>query len=220
MKLLEWLRSRRDMVFAHAELLVVLTAVFFANPDQRSVVIGLFPLVAGVALKLWSIGYHPVGKKLGDAGPFRFVRYPSVLSSLLILLGIAFAAKSFLIAVLALFFTAIEASLKVRWQVIEGHGREDVAFPRYQAIVPALIPNLIPYPQSSSERFNWRLILHDQHRAWVQTLFVQILVYIWFSLILLEPLWGQYSWVFGVALSLFVIWQLATNLQQWIKVRP
>ncbi|MFW7381239.1 MAG: hypothetical protein ACOH5I_20660 [Oligoflexus sp.] len=220
MELATWIRTRRDQLFAHTELLLVLAAVFLASPDRLSVSIGLIPFLLGIALKIWSLGYAPAGKELGDVGPYRFLRYPSVLSTLLTLIGIVFAARSFPLAVIVIAWSAVQASMKVRWQIIEGHGSEDVSFPRYQAMVPALIPNLLPYSKAGGEAFNWRLILHEQHRAWVQTLVTQILAYIWFSVVLLEPFWAQYTWVAGIALSLFTVWQSMANRSQWKQVKP
>lgn len=217
LKDLPWLRDRSIVVFSYVELLLILSALIVADPTTNSVLIGLVPFFLGLGLKLWTLGYPPQKRSSADFGPYRFLRYPDILSSLFILFGISFAARSFTVTLLAIIFVAIQVSLRIRWQFLAGHGDEDVTYPRYRAMVPAMIPNLWPYAsRDGGKGFSWRMLLHDQHQIYLQTTVLQSVAMLWFGTIFFEPMWLNYSWMIALVLLVFAAWRLIEN-RSWRK---
>jgi protein-S-isoprenylcysteine O-methyltransferase Ste14 len=195
----------KNQVFVALEIGVTLLAVFLADPVQRSVVIGMIPFALGLALKLWSLGYENATDHKGEAGPYRFVRYPQVLSAFLILLGLCLATRSFYLTLLAMVVVTLQITLKIKFKDQESHWRDDVAFPRYQAIVPSVIPNLWPYPTTANQHFSWRQLVRTVGTNALPVVLLQVCGMVWVALVALNARLMPFNWLVAGGLTVVVL---------------
>ncbi|NRA43773.1 MAG: hypothetical protein HRU09_02330 [Oligoflexales bacterium] len=115
--------------------------VSLADPTLSSFYVGSFICFLGAVVRIWTV-YVPLSEKVGIIGPQNFVRYPTQLSGLMILLGIGLAAgnvHSFVPALIFYFFCCkqlIQQGERYRSQQFMGGSKEKVAL---------FFPQLIPF---------------------------------------------------------------------------
>lgn len=124
---------------------------WFGNPGRAEWAIGLALAALGEGLRVWAAGYLVKTKELITGGPYAHVRNPLYLGRLLILGGVAVAARMpwslnylVLAAGLVVFF-GYYLPRKERVEparLAEVHGEP---FRRYLAAVPAIFPRLRRY---------------------------------------------------------------------------
>jgi protein-S-isoprenylcysteine O-methyltransferase Ste14 len=154
------LRLRVGVAFG----LAAFTACLFgAEPHWH----GLPLLAAGLAIRLWAAGYLMKDKALALSGPYRYVRHPLYLGTLLatasapVLLHSVWLGLAFLLAVMPAYW----------WQIVsEEKGLERIfgdAYREYRRRVPALLPRpRRPWPAANEARFGWRLALTTNRWPW------------------------------------------------------
>ncbi len=81
---------------------MALAALWLADPTFQSVLIGLLPILLGLALRVWAAGYLHKGGGLCVWGPYRFVRHPLYLGTTLGALGLCLMARSLWVWVVVL----------------------------------------------------------------------------------------------------------------------
>lgn len=144
------LRPRQLAVYAAAAA-ILLTS----HPTPLSIAIGLAPIVAGVALRIWATGYLHKNDALTVSGPYAYLRHPLYLGTLLIGTGFAWMAASpaalglwagFLGAYFLYYLPYKERIECARLESLYGD-----AFRRYSTAVPALVPRLHAYHPLAGE---------------------------------------------------------------------
>ncbi len=128
---------------------------------------GLPLLAAGLAIRLWAAGYLVKDKALALSGPYRYVRHPLYLGTLLAAVSIPLLLHSAWLG-LALLLVVIPA---YSWQIIsEEKGLDRIfgeAYRDYRRHVPALLPRpWRPWPAANEVRFDWRLALTTNRWPW------------------------------------------------------
>ena len=120
--------------------------VSLADPSLSSFYMGSFICFLGSVMRVWVV-YVPLSERVGMIGPQNFVRYPTQLSGLIILLGIGLAAGNINSFVPALIFylycskQLIQQGERFRSKQLLGGSREKVAI---------FFPQLIPfYPKAT-----------------------------------------------------------------------
>ncbi len=119
--------------------LLVVTFGWLSHPTRFSLLLGFPVSLMGLALRAWAAGHLAKDRELARSGPYRHVRNPLYIGTLLVACGLVIAGRS---AVLAVIFAAV--FLLVYLPVIEleeQHLRE--LFPDYASFaenVPALVP--------------------------------------------------------------------------------
>ncbi|MFK7824970.1 MAG: hypothetical protein AB8G05_12490 [Oligoflexales bacterium] len=115
--------------------------VCLAEPNLSSFKLGSFICFLGAVVRIWTV-YVPLSDRVGIVGPQNFVRYPTQVSGLMILLGIGLAAgniHSFVPALIFYFFCSKQLiQLGERYRSVEfmGGRKEKVAL---------FFPQLIPF---------------------------------------------------------------------------
>jgi protein-S-isoprenylcysteine O-methyltransferase Ste14 len=151
----------------HVDLVLTSVAFVSSSATTQSVFIGSVISVMGLSLLLWLNGYP---QKKGNeiicfAGPYRFVRYPMVLSRCLILVGLLLASRQPLLYCLAVL---VMTPLYHRLSRTEDESMEREFGPvasEYRALVSGLIPQLLPAKilgvpgRGVREHFSWRRAL-------------------------------------------------------------
>ncbi|MFN7994009.1 MAG: isoprenylcysteine carboxylmethyltransferase family protein [Bryobacteraceae bacterium] len=139
----------------------VLVAAFawFSHPDARSLAAGLPVSLLGLWLRGWAAGHLAKNKDLATSGPYRYLRNPLYVGTLLVAAGLAIASLSvWLGALFAVVFLGIYLPVI---QLEEEHLR--TLFPEYVEYsrrVPALIPGR-PIP-GTGQSFRWPLYVRNQ----------------------------------------------------------
>lgn len=174
--------------------------LFFTAATDQSVFIGGVISVLGLGLLMWLNGYLPrEGVDMPYfAGPYRFVRYPQVLSRCLIMVGLLLASRQpslYCVAVLILtpLYHRLSRSEDAALSIDLGSAASE-----YRALVSGLIPQLRPFKSLGVSRlgvrqfFSWRTAMLSRKS---KTLII--------SGIVLLSLLGHYFW----ALRVFSEWQ-------------
>jgi protein-S-isoprenylcysteine O-methyltransferase Ste14 len=140
---------------------VVVAAVFIcAVPTPQSLLCGAVVSALGLVLRVWSSGY--VRKAEQIVGPFRWLRHPHLLGSLLLFLGLCLAGRN--APVTAVFLVAMAILHDRVYLRAEAAAAAQIgpAYTLYRGAVPALLPRLWPYALAATglqPRFAWRQAL-------------------------------------------------------------
>ena len=116
---------------------------WFSHPSIPSLTYGLPVSLLGLALRAWAAGHLAKDRQLTTSGPYRFLRNPLYIGTLLVALGLVIASRS---AGLGLVFAAVFFLIYLpAIQLEEQHlNRLFPDFAAYSAQVPALLPNFRP----------------------------------------------------------------------------
>jgi hypothetical protein len=144
----KWLnrtRTRFPVVFS-------LLVVIFARPHGSWW--GLAAVIAGQALRLWAAGWLRKDLALTTGGPFRYVRNPHYLGTLvsaaglLVIVGDWWWAAGSAAAFCVIYVLTIRAE---ETYLAQAHGQ---AYAEYRARVPRLVPRLRRF-EGGSGKFTW-----------------------------------------------------------------
>jgi protein-S-isoprenylcysteine O-methyltransferase Ste14 len=102
-------RWRVPIGFAAAGLVL-----WLARPTVTSLQVGLALAVIGQALRLWAAGHLEKSREVTSSGPYRFTRHPLYLGSTLMGVGLAIAARHWLVAVLIGTYLAVTLWTAIR----------------------------------------------------------------------------------------------------------
>jgi protein-S-isoprenylcysteine O-methyltransferase Ste14 len=143
----------------------VLVAGFliFSQPTWESLFYGMPISIWGLALRGWAAGHLAKNKKLTTSGPYRFIRNPLYIGTLLVAAGLVLASRSWVLgAVFAGVFFLIYLPVI---QLEEQHlGDLFPDFAKYKQRVPKLIPNGKSYP--SGGEFDYaQYVKNREYRA-------------------------------------------------------
>ncbi len=139
----------------------VLVAAFawFAQPDARSLALGLPVSALGLLLRAWATGHLEKNIRLAESGPYAYVRNPLYLGTLLVAAGLAIASRRWLLA--ALFAAVFVLIYLPVIELEEQHLRELFGnFAAYAKRVPPLWPTL--HATKSEHRFRWDLYVRNR----------------------------------------------------------
>jgi protein-S-isoprenylcysteine O-methyltransferase Ste14 len=139
--------------------LLVAAFAWFSQPTAQSVWMGTSLALPGLLLRAWAAGHLRKNATLTTSGPYRFVRNPLYLGTLMVAMGLAAATAQPALAVL---FAAVFLLIYLPAVMLEEqHLRNLFAdFPKYAAKVPLFVPYCRPYPASA--RFSFQQYLHNR----------------------------------------------------------
>ena len=142
-----------------AGFVLIAAFLYFAAPDTRSLAVGVPVAFVGLCLRAWAAGHLEKNRQLAVSGPYRFVRNPLYLGTLIVALGFAIAARRREVAILfAVVFGGVYLPVI---ELEEQHLRK--LFPSYEEYasrVPQLIPRL--RGPGNPRPFAWRLYMVNQ----------------------------------------------------------
>jgi protein-S-isoprenylcysteine O-methyltransferase Ste14 len=133
--------------------------LWFSAPTTATLAWGLPLSVLGLFVRAWAAGHLAKNQDLATSGPYRFVRNPLYIGTLLVAAGLVLASRQFGLAVLfALVFFGIYLPVI---ELEEQHLRE--IFPDYAAYAQR-VPTLLPAwrPRQTVAHFRWSLYLKNQ----------------------------------------------------------
>ena len=150
-------RIRVPLGFAFAVLYV-----WLAKPTLTSIAIGILLVIPGLLLRAVASGHVAKNEQLATSGPYAYTRNPLYLGSLILAIGFAVAAKSWIIGLIM-----VVLFLAIYLPVIRGE--EEFLrdrFPEYAEFaqqVPRLLPRLTT-AQPRGGSFSWDL--YRKHREY------------------------------------------------------
>lgn len=154
---------RRNRALGVLRLVVVWAVAaglaWFGEPGREEWVAGLALAALGESLRVWAAGYLVKTKQLITGGPYAHVRNPLYLGRLLILTGVAIAARMpyFVnLGVLAVGYAVFFGYYMPRKERTEPKRLEQIhgePFRRYFEAVPAILPRVSRY---DDRRGAWR----------------------------------------------------------------
>lgn len=84
-----------------AGFLLLVTFAFFAQPNPKSLVMGVLVSLLGLALRGWAAGHLSKNEDLATSGPYAYIRNPLYAGTLLVAAGVVIACRSFMLALIA-----------------------------------------------------------------------------------------------------------------------
>ncbi|HZR65257.1 MAG TPA: isoprenylcysteine carboxylmethyltransferase family protein [Terriglobales bacterium] len=138
--------------------------IWFAHPSAACITIGTLVALTGLAIRAFASGHVEKNQVLAVSGPYAYTRNPLYLGSIVLAAGFLIAARSWLVAAIALILLVAiylpvirseEAFLRQRFPEFEAYSRQ----------VPRLLPRLRPHG-SSKGSFSWDLYFkHREYNA-------------------------------------------------------
>lgn len=144
-------RWRVPLGFASAVLVL-----WLARPTVASLQVGLALAVVGQGLRVWAAGHLEKSREVTSSGPYRFTRHPLYLGSTLMGVGLAIAARHWLVAMLIGTYLAATLWTAIRTEEAYLRAAFGDAYDRYaQGALPGV-----------SRRFSWeRAMRNKEYRA-------------------------------------------------------
>jgi protein-S-isoprenylcysteine O-methyltransferase Ste14 len=139
--------------------LLVAAFAWLATPDLHSLSLGIPVSIVGLMIRAWAAGHLAKNSQLATGGPYRYVRNPLYVGTLLVAAGLVLATRRVELAILfGLVFALVYLPVI---QNEEQHLRKIFpSYAQYAERVPALLP--VKNPLESSERFRPDLYMRNQ----------------------------------------------------------
>jgi protein-S-isoprenylcysteine O-methyltransferase Ste14 len=150
-------RIRVPLGFAFA-----LVYIWLARPTLTSMALGFLLIIPGLLLRAIASGHVAKNEQLATSGPYAYTRNPLYLGSLVLAIGFAVAARSWIIGVLmiAIFLAIYLPVIGGEEEFLRGRFPE---FADYASRVPRLLPRLTPATDGQGT-FSWDL--YRKHREY------------------------------------------------------
>jgi protein-S-isoprenylcysteine O-methyltransferase Ste14 len=103
--------ARKRVALGFAAALVTAIA---ARPTWPAWRVGLFIAVAGELVRIWAAGHLEKGREVTRSGPYRWVRHPLYVGSLLIALGVIVASRSAVVAAIVTVYMVATIAAAIR----------------------------------------------------------------------------------------------------------
>lgn len=144
----------------HVGIFFAVAYVAFSRTDPVRLPVGALMVAAGEGIRVWACGYLQRNRVVARDGPYRLVRHPLYLGSLLIGSGLAVLAEHWLLWLVA--FIGLYLGFYLPAMHVEELRLQSLFGPEYQEYMDE-VPRLIPtwrrttWPEAGSgQRFRWR----------------------------------------------------------------
>ncbi|HKY32742.1 MAG TPA: hypothetical protein VJV23_09420 [Candidatus Polarisedimenticolia bacterium] len=161
----------------------ILVLVFFSQPTPVSLAVGIVPIVAGQALRIWAAGHLVKNRRLTTTGPYAFVKNPLYLGAITIVIGfcivgmppwsLRLSARDPRLILYLLFLAAFFLYYMPRKMKIEGDRLRAIYgddYVRYDESVPDMLPRLTPYRSGDPTRWSWARSVDNSEHGTVMSL--------------------------------------------------
>jgi isoprenylcysteine carboxyl methyltransferase (ICMT) family protein YpbQ len=188
--------------------------LFSSDPSTKSLLVGVAPVAVGVCLRLLAVGFCQ-NSELVVAGPYRWVRYPHELGTSLVLIGLAMMGRQIDVILLICIAMALVFSYSVRAGDQKCAREAGEHLKRYQKLVPAFMPTLIPIGDhegfqdfGSTQKVTMRAMLFGRRHSQVRE--IEYLLYLFFMmvcLLLVERFAAvfPFKWFFGAMIVVYLV---------------
>jgi len=163
----------------------ILILIYFSRPEPLSVAIGLVPIIAGQALRVWAAGHLVKNKRLTTTGPYAYVKNPLYVGAITIVIGFCIvgmppwnltpSTRDPRLWLYLIFLAAFFAYYMPRKMKIEGDRLRAIygdAYTRYEKSVPDMVPRLTPYRSGDDTRWTWKQTVDNSEHGTIMSLCV------------------------------------------------
>lgn len=139
-----------------------LFVLFFCSPTRESFAVGIWFIILGLGIRLWSNGYAIKTVVLTTSGPYSIVRNPLYLGTILITIGFmimlntSYAGLIFVMVMLGVYYRTIkseERALTMRFGQL---------YLDYKSKVTMLIPTIFRYKAGEKWPFSFKRIIENK----------------------------------------------------------
>jgi protein-S-isoprenylcysteine O-methyltransferase Ste14 len=121
---------------------LAIAVLWFAQPNPLSILFGTCVGLVGLWLRGYAAGFLHKHEILTVTGPYARTRNPLYLGSAILALGVAFAAHSWMSAMILCGYFALFYSIVMRREENELQSRYGAVFGEYARAVPLFLPRL------------------------------------------------------------------------------
>ena len=161
----------------------ILVLIYYSRMHALSLAIGLVPIVAGQALRVWSAGHLVKNKRLTTTGPYAYVRNPLYLGAITIVIGFCIVGMPpwdltyslsnprmwlYVVFITAFFLYYMPRKMKIEGERLHAIYGED--YERYDRAVPDMLPRLTPYLSGDNTRWTWRQSVDNSEHGTIMSL--------------------------------------------------
>lgn len=139
-----------------------LFVAIFSNCDDASIRASLGFIITGILIRLWANGYAIKMDKLTTSGPYRFVRHPLYVGTMLIAAGFVIMLKTYIAGTLFIFFMVASYYRTVKKEELMLEEKFKGDYLNYKKKIPAILPTLSPYTQGEKWRFSFKRLLKSK----------------------------------------------------------
>lgn len=163
----------------------ILVLIYFSRPTPLSVAIGLVPILAGQALRVWAAGHLVKNKRLTTTGPYAYVKNPLYVGAITIVIGFCIVGMPpwnltlslrdprlwlYLVFLAAFFLYYMPRKMKIEGDRLRGIYGD--AYTRYDESVPDMLPRLTPYHSGDATRYSWAQAVANSEHGTIMSLAV------------------------------------------------
>lgn len=175
----------------HVALLPLAAAWFLVSHPYMEphwiLAVGAVLFVAGEVLRVWATGHLRKDEVLTISGPYRYVRNPMYLGTLLIVTGLFVAGgDDMLLGVSLAVFFLYYIPRKERREGRRLLKRFGMDYAQYVVSVSSLVPRLKPYGVADRARFSFQQVLRNNEHQTALSLMVAVAVLV-LKLVWLHP---------------------------------
>lgn len=167
----------------------ILVLIYFSQPTPVSIAVGLVPILAGQALRVWAAGHLVKNLRLTTTGPYAYVKNPLYLGAITIVVGFCIVGMPpwnltpsprdprlilYLLFLAAFFLYYMPRKKKIESDRLRGIYGE--AYTRYERAVPDLLPMLTPYRSGDATRWNWAQTVDNSEHGTIMSLAAGLLL--------------------------------------------
>lgn len=187
-----WLRaaSRSSKFRLYVALVIVVGIMAAAWSGREPSLAGLIIVLVGMGLRLWASGHLHKRQTLAVSGPYRWVRHPLYLGTLIAIVGGCALVDLYPLIPVALAIMVPIYLRRVASEEAELRQHFGPVYEDYCARVPRLLPSLRPGIKGDGARFSFRLALANH---WHHGLVTAMLVIV--AIDLIEDVF--YPWLVG-----------------------
>lgn len=157
----------------------ILILIYFSEPTPLSVAIGMIPILAGQALRVWAAGHLVKNRRLTTTGPYAYVKNPLYVGAITIVIGFCIVgmppwnmrtswAILYVIFIAAFFLYYMPRKMKIEGDRLRGIYGD--AYTRYEQSVPDMIPRLTPYRSGDTTRWSWAQTVDNSEHGTIMSL--------------------------------------------------
>src|SRR5690242_11297896 len=94
--------------------LTAVAALLLARPTYHSWHVGIVVAIIGEGIRVWAAGHLEKSREVTTSGPYRWMRHPLYVGSSVLALGIVIAARSCVLAALAVLYLGATMTAAIR----------------------------------------------------------------------------------------------------------
>jgi len=149
-----WMKQHRTKL----SLFLGVGCLFLAKPTATSLFFGIFPIVVGETIRIWSAGHIHKNQVLTVTGPYSLSRNPLYVGSFILGGGFMVAMGVIWLAVAFLMFYASVYWFTIRWEEDKLVKIFPDEWDHYFSTVPRFLP-ILSLPDYLSGEFSWSQVM-------------------------------------------------------------